>query len=206
MSRAPQVDNGTYQEKLMLRQTALRALGGATPVVMETHGGIGDLGATLYKDVVDGVVFEKESDRTLVLAHQRPSWAVYEGDCVNAIRLGAGAHLTVNLLDVDPYGDPWPAIQAFFGSTRPFAPRMVVVVNDGLRQKVRGGGAWDSSTLAPVVEIWGNNLWGRYLEACEWLMKQAADKAGYQVDLFEGYYTGVEKKLTHTLSILSQNQ
>ena len=78
MSRAPQVDNGTYQEKLMLRQTALRALGGATPVVMETHGGVGDLGATLYKDVVDGVVFEKESDRTLVLAHQRPSWAVYE--------------------------------------------------------------------------------------------------------------------------------
>lgn len=202
--RAPQVDNSTFDQKIMLRQTAVRALNGVTPVVMETHGGIGDVFGTVYRDVVDGVVFEKDSSRTAVLAHQRPSWAVYEADCVPALQLGAGGHLCVNLLDVDPYGDPWPAIQAFMVSRRPFADSMVVVVNDGLRQKVRGGGSWDSGTLAPVVERWGNDLWGRYLEACEWLMGEAAQAAGYRVVFFDGYYTGVEKKMTHYLAVLNR--
>lgn len=196
-----QKDNNTYSEKVMLRQTAVSLL--TEPlVVMETHGGIGDLWAAVYRDVEDGVVFEKRPDRTTLLATQRPTWAVYEGNSERAIALGAGAHLCVNLLDVDPYGDPWPTIQAFFGSERPFAREMVVVVNDGLRQAVRGGTAWNSKTLEPVVQRFGNELWDQYLAACQWLMEAAAAVAGYQVVFFDGYYCGTGLCNTHYVARL----
>lgn len=138
MKNIDKKDNSTLDDKVMLRAVALRHLG-AEPVIMETHGGIGDVWASVYQHVWQGVVFEKDSVKASKLARQRPTWAVYEADCVKALALGAGGYLTVNLLDVDPYGDPWPALTAFFGSVRPFAPRMVVVVNDGMRQPVAIG-------------------------------------------------------------------
>jgi len=201
--RAPQLDNGSFDEKVMLRLTAVRALT-ETPVIIETHGGIGDLWAACYRDVEEGVVFEKDSGKAEKLARQRPTWAVYEADSEIALRLGAGSHLCANLLDLDPYGDPWPAIRGYFGSRRPFAGRMVVVVNDGLRHKIRGGGAWDSGTLAPMVERYGNDLWNRYLHICEEMMTEAVKLAGYRVTFFDGYYAGHEKKLTHYLAILEK--
>lgn len=196
-----QQDNNTYSEKVMLRQTAVSLLN-ASPVIMETHGGVGDLWAAVYADVEDGVVFEKRPDRTTLLALQRPTWAVYEGKSERALTLGAGAHLCVNLLDVDPYGDPWPTIQAYFGSERPFAEEMVVVVNDGLRQTVRAGTAWNSKTLEPVVQRFGNELWDQYLSACQWLMEEAAALAGYQVVFFDGYYCGTGLCNTHYVARL----
>ena len=196
-----QKDNNTYPEKVMLRQTAV-SLVDAPLVVMETHGDIGDIWATVYRDVAEGIVFEKRPDRTTLLAQQRETWAVYEGDSARALALGAGAHLTINLLDVDPYGDPWPTIQAFFGSERPFANEMVVVVNDGLRQMVRSGAAWNSKTLEPVVQRFGNDLWEQYLAACKWLMETAVAEAGYQVIFFDGYHCGTGLCNTHYLARL----
>ncbi len=195
--RAPKQDNITFDQKVMLRQTAVSLI--QNPVIMETHGGYGDVYQALYHEIENGVVFEKDANRTTHLAHQRPSWAVYEADCVTTIGLGAGSHLCVNLLDIDPYGDPHPTIKAFFNSQRPFAQKMVMVVNDGLRHVVRGGKAWDVGTLQPVVQQWGNDLWNHYLEACEWLVREAAAVAGYEVTFFEGYYTGIELKMTHYL-------
>lgn len=112
----------------MLRQTALAQLTDPA-VILETHGGYGDVFSAVYAHVQEGVVFEKDPFRTLYLAHQRPSWAVYETDCVPALEMGAGDHLAVNLLDIDPYGNAWPPIQAFFTSARPRA-RKVAIVGD----------------------------------------------------------------------------
>lgn len=199
--KAPVVDNNTYEQKVSLRVTALRQLRDI-PVVMETHGGIGDVWAAVYRHVVDGVVFDKQADRAELLAHQRPTWSVYNADCTPAIRNGAGKHLCVNLLDIDPYGDSWPTIQAYFASKRPFPERMIIVVNDGLRHKVRAGGAWDSGTLEPVVQRWGNDLWDKYLDACAFLLEDAVQAAGYQVAFFDGYHCGVEQKMTHFIGEL----
>lgn len=199
--KAAQQDNSTFAQKVMLRQTALAQL--ADPaVILETHGGYGDVFSAVYAHVPEGVVFEKDPFRTLHLAYQRPSWSVYEADCVPALEIGVGNHLAVNLLDVDPYGNAWPPIQAFFASVRPRAGKVVVVVNDGLRMKLRGGGAWDTKVLEDMVLRYGNDLWGSYLEICEELMKETAVAAGYAVSFFDGYYCGHEQKMTHYLSVL----
>lgn len=196
-------DNTTFRRKLRLRRLALRVLG-QTPVVMETHGGYGRLWLECYRDVVDGVVFEVDGHKADTLAEQRPSWAVYQADCVTALAGGAGAHLAINLLDVDPYGEPWPVLDAFFASERPRPNRMVVVVNDGLRRNVRFGFAWHVGSLAPIVERYGNDLFDRYLEACEEIMQQKAAQAGYAVSRFSGYYCGEKKNMTHYLAILDR--
>ena len=203
-NKPPKLDNSTFDQKVMLRMTAVNLLTskGITPVVMETHGGIGDVYSALYTEFDGGVVFEKAKDRTAGLAHQRPSWAVYEADCETAVALGAGAHVTVNLLDVDPYGAEWPVIQAYFKSQRPFADYMVIVVNSGLRHKLRTGGGWDVEYLSPYVERYGNhNMWDRYLDVCQDLLADTV-KDKYSLEFFEGYFTGVEKKMTHWLAAL----
>lgn len=140
-----QHDNSTYKQKVMLRRKALEFV--SDPVVMETHGGAGKLYEACYPHVEQGIVFEKDDTKLAILGRQRPTWAVYGATCETAISGGAGAHLPVNILDVDPYGNPWPVIGAFFESDRPRPELMAVVVNDGLRQKVKQGGSWDVGSL-----------------------------------------------------------
>lgn len=171
---------------------------------METHGGIGQIYKQCYIGIEDGVVFEKDARKAVVLGRQRPTWAVYEADCVSAIEAGAGSHLPVNFLDVDPYGDPWPVIEAFFSSDRPRPNKMVVVVNDGLRQKIEMGGARDVGSLHGVVSQLGNDFHGVYLDVCQRLMIEKAVQAGFTLDRFAGYYCGHAKQMTHYLAILSK--
>lgn len=196
-------DNGTLDKKVALRITALKRQ--PSPTVMETNGGMGDIYASVYHHLHTGVVFEKNATRALHLAHQRPHWAVYEADCLPSLRQGAGSHLPINFLDVDPWGDPWPIIEAFLLSERPRVGELVIVVNDGLRQSVKMGGAWQSPCLEPVVEKWGNQLWDRYLPACEWLMDTLAVRANYQMTFFDGYYCGSDihsMNITHYVALL----
>lgn len=197
-----QKDNSTFRQKVILRKAALDRID--KPVIMETHGGMGKLFTECYHGIGQGVVFEKKSARAAFLARQRPTWAVYEADCEAAIAAGAGAHLEINFLDLDPYSDPWPAISAFFESERPRAEKLLVVVNDGLRQKVRLGGAWSCASMLPIVQRYGNNLHDVYLEACQEMMKEKAAKAGYALTAWAGYYCGHVKMMTHYLAVLER--
>lgn len=197
-------DNSTYTQKVHLRQRALDLLGIDCPVVMETHGGAGKLFDKVYAHLPRGVVFEKDIKKADRLGLQRPTWAVYEADCVAALGAGAGGHIAVDLLDVDPYGECWLAISAFFGSQRPFAPRMVIVVNDGLRQSLSLGKAWSVGSMRGMVERFGNDLHPVYLEVCEVLLKEKAADAGYTVSRFHGYYCGYSQANTHFLAVLER--
>src|SRR5260370_10243003 len=134
--KTAQKDNSTLLRKVALRLSALDELGVA-PIIMETHGGFGQIFERCYAGFKSGIVFETDSRKTAVLGLQRPTWSVYESDCVAAIAEGAGAHLLVNFLDLDPYGEPWPVLDAFFSSNRPWPARLVVVANHGLRQKLQ---------------------------------------------------------------------
>lgn len=198
-------DNLTLSAKVMLRQTALRALGDE-PVILETHGGRGDIWSAVYHDAPPGVVFEKDPEKADLLAVQRPAWAVYEADVEIALAAGAARHMAFNYVDVDPYGAAWPALRAFFGSERPLAPRMVVVVNDGLRFAACGGAAWRNEILAPFAARYGNhNVWRAYpdLIAPE-LLGEAAALGGYRVAHYDAYVTGVIGKMVHILAILER--
>lgn len=197
-----QKDNSTFQQKAALRRAVITEI--ADPVVMETHGGVGALYRACYSRVRQGIVFETTERKAELLAGQRPSWSVYQSDSTKALTAGAGAHLEINLLDLDPYGEPWPTIGAFFQSDRPRAPKLWIVVNDGLRQKIQLGGASKVRSLQSMVTKHGNNLYGCYLEICRELMAEHAKAAGYEVRRFRGYYCGHANGMTHYAALLEQ--
>lgn len=195
-------DNSTLRLKAQLRTNLLKLIG--EPVVMETHGGYGAIWNQCYSHIGDGVVFEKDPDKASVLAVQRPSWAVYECDCVMAIAAGVGAHLPVNFVDFDPYGEPWPVIDAFFQSERPFPPTLGIVVNDGLRQRLKIA-AWDVDSLGEMVARYGNkDVYKNYLEICRELFQEKAGQRGYTLTRWAGYNCGHLGQMTHYAALFTR--
>ncbi len=113
--------------------------------------------------------------------------------------------MPINFLDVDPYGDPWPTISAFFTSDRQRSDRLVVAVHDGFRTFALRGRAWASETLAPLVERFGNAAIGKdYLGMARILMQEHADVAGYQLKYFHGFYTGHNQQTTLYTALLTR--
>lgn len=191
-----QKDNSTYRLKVLLRNNLLKPVD--NPVVIETHGGYGKIGDVCYSSVHDGVVFDKDERKTNTLAKKRPTWAVYEGDCVKALAGNAGNHLTVNFIDIDPYGEPWPVVDALFGSQREWPQVLGVAVNDGLRQKLKMNGGWSCNSLADVVSRYGNNsLYSNYLPICQEMLQEKAGELGYTLSRWAGYYCGYLQQMTH---------
>lgn len=169
---------------------------------METHGGYGGVWAKCYFNIAQGVVMEKDTAKADALAKQRPTWAVYECDCIHALAGGAGSHLPVNFVDFDPYGSPWPVIDAFFHSDREFPSTLAIVVNDGLRQKVKINGGWDVASLADVVQRYGaSNIYKRYVEICRELLEEKASQRNYTLTRWVGYYCGHADQMTHYAAI-----
>lgn len=195
-------DNSTFAQKAALRRAVLREV--VDPVILETHGGAGALYRACYSHIRRGLVFERDEEKANLLAGQRPTWSVYRADVVSALADGAGAHLAINLLDCDPYGEPWPILRAFFGSDRPFAPRLWLVVNDGLRIRLRYGMAWRTESLRAVVAQLGTDLYPIYLDVCQLLVGEIAKAAGYTLRRFRGYYAGHNDGLTHYAALLER--
>lgn len=201
MAQQTKKDNSTFSKKLSLRRSALKQV--ENPVIMETHGGNGKLFERCYAYCLNGVVFEKDPKKANRLSEQRPTWAVYEGDCIQALESGIGTHLDINFLDIDPYGSPWDVVDAFFASPRNLPNTLHIVVNDGLRQKVQ----INSSTvkqLASIVAKYGDKLYPNYLEVCQILMDEKASKAGYNLTRWHGYYCGHGSNMSHYWAVLEK--
>jgi len=176
------------------------------PVVLVSHGGYGAIFDACYFKVEEGIVFEKDSKKTAVLVKQRPTWAVYESDCVSGIAAGLGKELPITILDCDPYGEPWPVIDAVFQSEREFQPRMGIVVNDGLKQKLKTQTAWNVRSMEGLVSRYGNAaIFSNYLQFCQLLIEEKAAKVGYTLRRWTGYYCGSHKDLTHYAAILERS-
>ena len=209
MARTKQKDNSTYREKVALRKRALgelAALGVNHPVICETHGGEGKLWEACYQFTEHGIAFEKDPARTGRLAMQRQGWAIYEADCVQALKLGVGAHLAVDLLDCDPYGGALDVVSSYFESPRPFAPVMAVVVNDGMRQALSMGAAWSIKALEPFVLKYGNDaLYQHYGDICGEFIHEKAAAVSYSVSRFVFYYCGKKNFVTHWYALLTRS-
>lgn len=184
MGSNKQKDNSTFGEKLKLRRSALAHI--SDPIVMETHGGLGAVWSKCYSHLPLGIVLEKDPKRTEVLAHQRPTWAVYEGDSAKALAAGVGSHL------------------CFLFSERPFPAILHIVVNDGIRQSVSVTGGWRYNTLRSLIDRFGNGLHSSYLECCQILMDEKAAQAGYRLSRWHGYYCGYNQQMTHYWAVLEQ--
>lgn len=174
------------------------------PVVLETHGGFGDLYTRLYSGF-RGYVIEKDPERTEFLAKQRArqGWPVYEGEAARLLGAGLARKVGFDMLDVDPYGEPWPTLEAFFGSERAFQPRMAVAVNDGLRQNARVKGSWRVKSLKEFAKRYGNDkVRAHYLSICEEKLTELARSVGYSVEWWHGYYCGNLDDMTHYGAVL----
>jgi len=172
---------------------------GVPLVVMETHGGNGHVAAACYGE--DGCVFDTDQVKSGVLARTRPTWQVWQGDCVRGLALGIGKVLPVTLLDVDPYGDPWPSLQAFFGSERAFQPYMQVCVNDGLMKLMRLAGAYGCGSLAEECVKYGSDgVRSHYHEVCRGKLARIVGGAGYRLDTWVIRSAGRNGTLTHYAS------
>jgi len=195
-------DMGEHESKLRIRRAALALVEG-TPVVLEAYGGLGQVYRSLYNDIEQGVVLEKDPVKIDDLVQQRPTWAVYECDTPKALADGAGSHLEINYLDIDPYGDPWPAIEGFFSSDRPRAKRLVIVVTDGMKRKINMG-AWQLKSFQDAVAVFGNHFRDRYMEVCKWMLVRYAEKAGYKLVKFAGYRSGHLGQMFHYAGVMER--
>jgi len=208
MAKPKPKDNSTFKQKRALRRRALAdlaALGISQPAVLETHGGTGQLWKACYEHLPVGVVLEKDPRKAAILGLQRTHWRVYEGECVNALQEGVAGDLAIELLDCDPYGGALETVSAFFQSKRQFAPIMVVVVNDGMRQSLSLGKAWTIHALAPYVEQYGNDaIYPAYGEVCREHLEKEATAVGYTVSRFSFYYCGANGYLTHYYALLTR--
>jgi hypothetical protein len=199
-----QKDNSTLARKAALRISLRKRLKGS-PVILETHGGAGKVWERVYADCPHGVVFEADASKSEILCRQRPTWSVYQGKSEALLEAGAGAHLTVNLLDVDPYGEPWPVIESFMRSERPRSQQLAIAVNDGLRQKLRLQGGWSVNSMRGAVEKWGNaSLHEKYLDVCRWMIERLAGLQRYELTHWTGYHCGFNDDMTHYAALLER--
>ena len=201
--KTKQKDHTTLDLKCSLRRNLLEYI--ETPVVMETHGGQGEIFKRCYKDFTRGVVFEKNKEKAYYLARQRPTWSVYECDCLVALKYSVGKHLPVNFLDLDPYGQPWPIIERFFSGKYGFQPRMALAVNDGLRLRLRVSGSHRVDSLKKIELKYGSDvIHDNYLAICKELVAEKVALAGYKIKQWAGYYTGNAKQMSHYGAILEK--
>jgi len=197
-------DNTTGPLKIRLRNSILREFA-QPPRVFEAYGGLGHIYSRCYAALPPGVVIDKDRLKAENLAAQRPEWRVYEGETVRLIREGIGGDLPIGLLDLDPYGTPWPAIKAWFASERNHQPTFGIVVQDGLRAKLQLTGGWDVADMRPAVEKWGVAATYRdYLDIVKWMMDGLAEANGYAVQRWTAYHTGAMKAMTHYAAILAR--
>ncbi len=191
-----QKDNSTLASKVRLRRAISREI--YVPVVLETHGGWGEVWKYCYQDISCGVVIEKDVKKASFLAQQRPNWLIYQCDCEVALMGGVGDVFGVNIVDFDPYGDPWPSIDALFRGDRDWPSPLAIVVNDGLRQKLKMNGGWTVESMLNVVNKYGNYIiYDNYLEICQELLIEKAAQRGYSLSRWLGNYCGHAKQMTH---------
>ena len=202
--RNVQKDNPTINHKVALRRRALDLLrddGITDPAILECYGGNGEVWKKVYSTLRRGVVFDVDPNKAFRLAKQRPSWSVFEGDCVAAIEQGIGDHLAFDLIDIDPYGSHFPALRAFLTSKRPRKDRFVTVINDGQRQAVQINLSWKIPALKSQVAKHGNNLYPIYREVCEDVWREWADELGYAIPTLYSFYAGDKHNMTMLLGV-----
>ena len=200
----PKKDNGGFARKAALRLHVVKSLRPA--MILETHGGLGKLYQSCYEWLgAGGVVFETDARKSPVLARQRPTWRVYETAADVAIANGVVADVPFDLVDLDPYGDPWSTLIPFFERHRVWPETLGVVVNDGnCTGKVRLSGGWDQESIAPMARKWGRDLFEYYIDACAWYLQELAGPVGYTVTNWAGYKTGYNANMAHYAAILTR--
>ena len=175
------------------------------PVVMETHAGFGKLYERLYSHVVQGVAFEKDENKANVLAIQRPTWAVYNNDSKQMLEAGVGFHIPLNFFDLDPYGDPWPTLDALLMNADKLPDRFGVAVNDGLRRFVMLGRGGKSSVASYLVRH-GSQAGEKYPKICQEIMADKLGKVGLELVKWAVHSSGHGGQMTNYTAVAERKE
>ncbi len=182
-------DNSSLPLKLALRREALAACKRKPPFVLDAFAGLGEMHRALYSDL-NGVAIDNDPNRAGLLPFARPTWTCLDADAVSAIENGLLAQYDFDLIDLDPYGNPWPAVLAVIASIR---REVVLIVTDGMRSKIRISDGFAIKSIAPMLQRFGASLHDRYLDACRWRL----ENEGARVLQFRGAYAGANKAMTY---------
>lgn len=198
-----QLDNSTIVQKVRLRNRVLAACP-TPPAVLETHGGYGRIYERTWYKARAGVVIEKDEAKADHLCRQRPSWAVYQGNCEAALAAGLAKATPFDVVDLDPYGQPFNVLAALAIPGRVFPDVWHLVVNDGTRQAVMRGVSWHMDTLQNAVRRHGANLYPIYLQVARECVQDFAALIGFELTGWTGYYTGNNDMMSHYWSVLTR--
>jgi len=193
-----QHDHTTFAQKVRLRNRVLSWSGTAVDV-LETHGGFGRVYERTWYRATRGAVIEQEADKVEHLARQRPSWSVYEGDSLKALRAGLFRSRAFDIVDIDPFGSSLDYMAEMFAPERARPAAWWMVVNCGLRHTLELKQAWRVNALQDLAKRHGAtaDYFHRYLDAVQVLMREHAAKVGQRVAWFDGYYCGHAHQMTH---------
>lgn len=199
------LDNSTLPEKARLRNQVLSKTR-PKPMVLESHGGYGRIYERTWYKAGAGIVIEKDPIKADHLARQRPNWAVFQGDCEKAIAAGLGRSTPFDIIDLDPYGQPFSVLDALALPGRVFPDEWHLVVNDGTRQATMRGVSWHMESLAVQVRKYGTNLYPIYLDVARECVEQFAAKIGFELAGWHGYYTGTNQMMTHYWAVMRRRK
>ncbi len=204
-------DNSTLSEKVRLRRRVLEHCA-APPMVLETHGGYGRIFERTWWKARAGVVIEKDDAKVEHLCRQRPTWAVYQGDCETALEMGLAKTVAFDVVDLDPYGQPFNVLAALSLPGRKFPDEWHLVVNDGTRNATRRGAngkgsyAWTLGVMKTAILKHGPDLYPIYLDVARECVEEFAAKIGFEVVGWTGYYTGAGDLISHYWAILRRRR
>jgi hypothetical protein len=177
--RPVKVDNGQTGLKLAVRSAAIEA---ARPEnVVETHAGLGFLRSRMYSGF-GGAVCEKDRAKAERLAAKFRNLTVVYGDSLAYLKV-PDFGFVASLVDIDPYGDPWPHVRACM-SCKALPGRFVLAVTDGLVQSCRLSTTLKASSLRPVAAAFGaHDLFRRYGDVVRFLLGHWGQQFGCRTEL-----------------------
>ena len=193
---AHQKDNRTGEAKIRLRRAVLAAAPPG-PVVLETHGGFGRIYDRTWFKASTGLVMEKVEEKAEALARQRATWRVYQADSLKLLQAGVARDMRFDIVDLDPYGSPIEYLDALASTDRQWPDRWQLVVNDGLRKRLRLGVAWSHPRTHAYVRRHGNNLYPVYLQVVREIVEEFAASIGFSVVGWHAYAMGGWGDMTH---------
>lgn len=195
-------DNKTLSDKLRIRRRVLDRLT-APPVVLETHGGFGRIYERTWYRARTGVVIEKDPVKVAHLCHQRPTWAVYQGNSEAVLRAGLAKSIAFDVIDLDPYGQPFTILDALTMPGRTFPNEWHLVVNDGGRNLMKRGLSWKLPMFRSAEKRFGQSgMHKHYLDAALMLVQEFGEKIGYDVTHWHG--KNISADISHYWAVLKR--
>lgn len=196
-------DHQTLSAKVSMRRDLIGSL--PRPLtILEPFAGTGILWRSCYDfPGIRVVAIEQHPRKVEILAHQRPTSIVVEGDCVPLLSQGFCAWVPFDVLDLDAHGSPLGCLMAFFAQPRAMAHSLWIVATDGVGFALRRGSC--PSTLQESLRSYGRDrLLKQYPVILHAWLETLSAAHGRVVKDFRWRVAGSSGQLYHWMACLTR--